>query len=302
LQITKLTLAAAAAFLLAAAAAQADDLAPAPKGVTVAASAAAAAAKPGDPAAAATALGKLPIGGYSVASSGGLTAPPGAQSHGQASCPPGTVPLGGGAAINSSSTAAGLNSSYPTLGGWAADVNNGSGSATYFTVYAVCAGQPRGYELIDGAYAATLAGEQSSPTASCSNALRQPLGGGAYADSASLLVNINSTLPTADGWRVDLGNGSVTTMHVQTRVICGKLANVHVVTSGKISGAAGLQTGGTATCDTGLPVGGGVLSDSGSTLVDVNSSYPVIGGWKAFVNDGTAYAQPFTVYAVCAGW
>jgi hypothetical protein len=299
LQTTKLTLAAAAALLVAAGAAQAGDLAP--KGSMPAAPADAAASKPGDPAGAASALGKLPIGGYSVASSGGFTAPAGAQVHGQASCPAGTVPLGGGAVINSASTAAGLNSSYPTLGGWAADVNNGSGSATYFTVYAVCAKQPRGYELTYGAYATTLAGEQSSPTASCSNALRQPLGGGAYADSTSLLVNINSTLPTADGWRVDLNNGSVTDMHVQTRVVCGKLPNVHVVTSAKVNGFAAAQTGGTAVCDSGLPVGGGVLSDSGSTLVSVNSSYPVVGGWKAFVNNGTAYTQPFTVYAVCAG-
>jgi hypothetical protein len=299
LHTTKLTLAAAAALLAAAGAAQAGDLAP--KDVSSATPAAAAAGKPGDPARAASALGKLPIGGYVVASSGGLTAPATAQVHGQASCPAGTVPLGGGVVINSSSIATAVNSSYPTLGGWAADVNNDGGSPTFFSVYAVCAKQPRGYELTYGAYATTLSGEQSSPTATCSSSLRQPLGGGAYADSVSLLVNLNSSLPTNDGWRVDLNNGSPVAMHVQTRVVCGKLPNAHVVASAKVNGPAFAQTGGTATCDTGLPVGGGVLSDSGSTVVTLNSSYPVIGGWKAFVNNGTAYAQPFTVYAVCAG-
>src|SRR6185437_11029025 len=137
------------------------------------------AGKPGDALAPAT-LATLPVKGYVVARSAPFGAPSGDQEHGEASCPAGTVPFGGGVAIVSGSTAANVNSSYPTTSGWAADVNNASPSATSFTVYVTCGKQPKRYEQVNGAWATVLAGEQSSPTVDCTLGMVSPLGGGGY--------------------------------------------------------------------------------------------------------------------------
>ena len=55
----------------------------------------------------------VPPPGYTVATSGDITAPAGAQTHGFATCPSGTVPFGGGAFVSSSSLSVNINSSIP---------------------------------------------------------------------------------------------------------------------------------------------------------------------------------------------
>jgi hypothetical protein len=66
--------------------------------------------------------------------------PNGAQSFGTAQCPAGSLRTGGGV-FGSSGFAGGqqsINSSYPSGNGWAAYMNNATGSNSSFTVYAVC--------------------------------------------------------------------------------------------------------------------------------------------------------------------
>ena len=147
MQSSKLTIALAAASLAVAGTAHAGglgsgkgtpDAAPAPGAAT---------AKPGDqPSFGAAALSK--VGGYAVVNSGALIAPAGAQVHGEAHCPAGTVVFGGGTTVASWSTAANINDSYPTTLGWSVDVNNASGTDTAFSVHAVCGTQPRRYQRL----------------------------------------------------------------------------------------------------------------------------------------------------------
>ena len=54
-------------------------------------------------------------------------------------------------------------------------------------------------------------------------------------------------------------------------------------------------------CDTGVPVGGGALSNSSSTVVNLNSTYPIPGGWRSYVNNAGAGQTALTPYVVCAG-
>jgi hypothetical protein len=87
---------------------------------------------------------------YSVVTSALLTAENGEQSFGAATCPAATVVYGGGVLVTSDSLAANVNSSWPENDGeWAADVNNASGSATTFQVYAVCAKEPHQYSIVE---------------------------------------------------------------------------------------------------------------------------------------------------------
>ena len=79
-----------------------------------------------------------PPKGYQIVSSGSLGSPANQQVHGSVGCPSGKTLLGGGVFVTSSSVLVNVNSDYPSGNGWAADVNNASGAATTFSVYAIC--------------------------------------------------------------------------------------------------------------------------------------------------------------------
>src|SRR3954451_17673394 len=127
----------AAACLLAAA-----TLAAADRGKQAAPAQRAAAAAPGKPVPATVTPAVALLRGYTLVSSPILAAPAGRQTHGAVDCPAGLVPLGGSAFIQSGSTVASINSSFPTPTGWAADVNDASAADTTFEVLAFCAERP----------------------------------------------------------------------------------------------------------------------------------------------------------------
>src|SRR5579862_472027 len=104
---------------------------------------------------------KLPKG-YTVVSSGVMSSPVGTQVRGTATCPFPLVPLGGGVFIQSLSTLASVNSSFPTSTGWVGDVNNGSDAATTFSVSAICAQRPKAYAIVEGDTVSNPAGEATA--------------------------------------------------------------------------------------------------------------------------------------------
>src|SRR5690348_2381579 len=65
-----------------------------------------------------------PPRGYTVVTSTVVGTTPSSRTHGEVACPSGLVPLGGGVAIQSTSTHANVNSSFPLPHGWAAEVTN----------------------------------------------------------------------------------------------------------------------------------------------------------------------------------
>src|ERR1700749_349979 len=75
-----------------------------------------------------------PPRGYAVVTSAQFASAPQTHARGFVTCPPHTVPLGGGAFVGSSSTAVNLNTSFPTAVGWAVDVNNASEQAASYSV------------------------------------------------------------------------------------------------------------------------------------------------------------------------
>src|SRR4051794_17027232 len=95
--------------------------------------------------------GARPPRGYVVVTTPLLASASGTQQRGTVDCPRGTVPLGGGATVFSTSMRATINSSFPFGRGWAADVNNASGETTAFDVRVVCATRPTGYAVVTSA-------------------------------------------------------------------------------------------------------------------------------------------------------
>src|SRR3954452_876397 len=88
---------------------------------------------------AATALPK----GYVLRTAGPFDLPASSQRRGTVSWPGRKVPFGGGAFIQTSALLGGINSSFPSGKKWVIDANNGSFSATTFSVYVICAAKPK---------------------------------------------------------------------------------------------------------------------------------------------------------------
>ena len=145
--------------------------------------------------------------GYVVVHSGALSSPANVQAHGSVTCPSGKVPLGGGVFFSSSSVSANINSSYPSGSGWAADVNNGTTAASSFTVYAVCGKAPKKYAVVGGPSTTVNPGAQTAGIAATCATGSKPLGGGLFSNTFSLAANVNTSIPTTTGWRVDANNG-----------------------------------------------------------------------------------------------
>src|ERR1700710_2718545 len=75
-----------------------------------------------------------PPRGYQVVVSPILTSPHFRQVRGFVTCPAGTVPLGGGSFVSSSSTQVAIASTFPSANGWITDIDNESGGDTIFDV------------------------------------------------------------------------------------------------------------------------------------------------------------------------
>lgn len=285
---------ASAALTLAATAAAGTDKTPEP-GVPAAAPAA------GKAAPASTAQGKAPKK-YTVVETTPFTARTGVQTRGTVTCPVGLLPIGGGAVVQSNSTRATVNSSFPLGNEWVADVNNASGADTTFEVSLVCAKPPRGYAVVQSAIVDNPSGAQTTALATCP-AGTKPLGGGASSSSSSPFVGINSTFPDGASWRVDENNASASDAGLKSFAICGRLAGYKVVEGPAALTGANTVTPITVTCPSPtVPIGGGAISDTTSVGVNLNTtSVDDENGWTSWVANASGVDFVASPIVVCAG-
>ena len=149
--------------------------------------------------------------------------PAGTQSSTKASCPKGTVLLGGGGSSVSDDTSVNMNSSFPSvshknIGSWVVNSNNGSGSDASVAAVAICATQPKGY-VMQTATVDDPAGGQGGTGIVCTAG--QPIGGGALSNGGGLSVNIGSVF-LFGGWSVIENNTSPFDYSVTTYSLCAK--------------------------------------------------------------------------------
>jgi hypothetical protein len=192
----------------------------------------------------------------------------------------------------------------PTSSGWRADVNNASGADTTFDVYAVCAKAPRYYQVVESSPIANPAFGEANATAACPVGTKV-LGGGAYSESGDTAVDINTTIPQSNAWRVDMNNGSAFSTAYEVYAVCAHKPGGYIVQTGsQVAAPAGQQTLANVTCPAPtVPLGGGVYSSSSSTLVNVNTTIPStpINGWETYVNNASPSAATITASVICAG-
>jgi hypothetical protein len=247
--------------------------------------------------------------GYSIASAT-YALPNGLQTPGSVTCPvkkgSQTVPFSGGALIQTDSLDASINSSYPTAHGWSVAVNNASGAASQFTVYAVCAKKPMGYvQQVSGGALPDPPGFLLTTHYTCPKG-ELITGGGAISSSSSTLVSLNSSWPESETtWGIAINNFSSSTATMKEVVVCAKF-NAAKISYEYLSGAedgnpAGQETATEAQCSSGLSVlGGGSQSVATGTTVSINSTFPFTGGWIGDVSNTGVSGGTVTTFILCA--
>jgi hypothetical protein len=246
--------------------------------------------------------------GYSIASAT-FALPNSAQTPGSVACPvkkgAQTVPLSGGALLQTDSLDASLDSSFPTPHGWSVDVNNASGAASQFTVYAVCAKKPKGYVQKESPSVQNPADSVSDTNSFCPKGTVIS-GGGVVTSSTSTLVSLNSSWPGSElAWSVSFNNFSSTSVTSADFVVCAKFntgkLSYSYFSGGQDSNPAGQETATEAQCSSGLSVlGGGSQSVGPSSNISINSSFPFTGGWDGDVSNTGTQGNTVTTFVVCA--
>lgn len=263
--------------------------------VTLAASPLAAAATPKPPAPTVS-----PLKGYRTVTSLPVALPESTQRNGSVQCPTGTVPLGGGVIVMSTSKLVGVNSSYPFNRGWAADVNNAGDTPTTFQVKVICAVKPAKYAVVQRLGLANPAASHSTVAATCPVGTK-PFSGGAASNSESVFINISSTAPAGSrSWQISENNATGTNHLVSVLAVCGSVKGYSVVHGPVVSvpGRSIASLG--ALCPVGVPTGGGTVIQSSSVGAYLNLTTFGTNGWVSFATNTSAVAFKAGSTVVCA--
>jgi hypothetical protein len=159
---------------------------------------------------------------------------------------------------------------------------------------------PPGYVKVSSGQLRAHAGAQTRGFATCP-AGTVLFGGSVFVFSPSLLANVNSSFPSQTSWIADVNNGSGADLTFEVTAICGfKPRNYSIVQAPAVSNGSAAHTTALAKCPIGSkPLGGGGASSSGSTFVNVASTFPQKGGWRVDENNASGSAASLTAFAVC---
>jgi len=156
--------------------------------------------------------------GYRQVESRIVSNPAGTQSKAVATCPSGTMPLGGGGFTSSEGTDANMNGTAPKGRTWVVRENNeGTTDATIGAV-AVC-GKLHGYRVVKGKPFSVIHGLEAGSFASCP-APTVPISGGVFSGSKSVFVNFAGSFPTGHEWDAFVNNSTEGDISSSAVVVC----------------------------------------------------------------------------------
>jgi hypothetical protein len=157
--------------------------------------------------------------GYTVVQGPSQVLPAMLEAGATATCPAGTHPLGGGGFTSSGNRTVAINSTGPNGQTWAVEENNGTTLDWGITAFAVC-GNPHGYRVVKGGQFTVGAGTRLGSQATCP-APTVVVGGGAFAASSSLQVNVAGTIPGGrTTWQSFIANASASPITATPEAIC----------------------------------------------------------------------------------
>jgi hypothetical protein len=242
--------------------------------------------------------------GYRIVRTADLPAPPSIlDTTGQANCPTGTVPWGGGAGFTNGFAAIGvsLETTEPVAGSWRARVNNASGAAQTFRVDVICANKPKGYKVAF-ASADNPPHADTPATASCPTGT-VVLSGGAFSTSDTTANILTSAGPLGPHrFTAFMANTSNVDQQMTTFAVCGaKPAKYAVVTQSETD--MGVDDPAlTPVCPTGTSVLGGGLQvvNPGFDIAIAGSLDEDRHGWFGEAVNQRPGATTFSSQAICA--
>jgi hypothetical protein len=160
---------------------------------------------------------------------------------------------------------------------------------------------PAGYDEVTSPAHAVPAGTRTHFQVPCP-AGTKPVGGGVVSEPNNLAVNVSASYPTgASTWAADVTNASGADTQMAVHAVCvNRPASKFSVQTGDFTVPANSTASGAVTCASGVVVGGGALTSSSSTAVNIATLYPSSNTtWTARINNATAAETAFTVYAIC---
>jgi hypothetical protein len=163
------------------------------------------------------------VGDYSQVSND-VSVPPNSQVQSVATCPSGTVSLGGGWSNDEDVTGYGAAASTPYgTGAWRAILVAGSGTGAGGAVV-ICASPPAGWVQMFSPYVTNPASTATTVSTNCPSGT-EVLGGGSFMKSTSSLVMIGLTdsLPSLTGWQTNENNNSSSSESVDAWAICANV-------------------------------------------------------------------------------
>jgi uncharacterized protein YjlB len=156
--------------------------------------------------------------GYKVVQSAMVANPAFTQTRAAATCPAGTMPLGGGGVTSSSSTDNNMNGTAPNGRSWTVTQNNAGTTDATITAVAVC-GKVHGYRVVKGKPFPVDLGLEAGSFASCP-APTVPVGGGVFSGSKSVFVDFVGSFPTGHEWDSFVNNSTEFPITSTAVVVC----------------------------------------------------------------------------------
>jgi hypothetical protein len=161
---------------------------------------------------------------YSVQYGSGVTVPADGQAQAVATCPSGTVALGGGGFTNGDDTYQAVDASAPYgTNGWRAYLSSTDPESYEGYVGVVCLTEPAGWVQINSVYKSNPAGAATNVRVKCP-AGTDVLAGGPFNSSTNPAVTIGLTtsLGNLEGWHSWEDNSSSTDESVDEWAVCAK--------------------------------------------------------------------------------
>jgi hypothetical protein len=253
-------------------------------------------------------LSAVPPPGYTVVGGTAHSLASGGTLAVRVACPAGTVPVGGGAVNDSSSTLVDLTGSYPVAKthSWVSRAYNGSVAPAPFAAFAICMTKPAKYKIVK-AVTTSIAPLTGAGIFGAACPTGTVVLGGGVKDGSDRYEAIESSYPSPGSpnnyWYIVENNRDPLHSHPATSYsVCGKApVGYQLVESSLLDNPPGTQSLGVAACPTGVALSGGAYSDAPDLYVDINTSWPETGGWTAYMNNATSTDYQFYTWAVCAG-
>ena len=220
---------------------------------------------------------------------------PGTLGSTTASCPSGTIVVGGGFALGSDMVISG---SHPQGNGWQTEARNNNPANQLLNAYAICLYNTSGSITSKTASASAPAGNIGHAVATCPSS--SVATGGGFELNPSYVQVYNSS-QDGNGWQVYVRNSSGTSSSFTAYATClSGISGAATTQAVAQTSIAGNSTGSaSAACSSGALVSGGGFALSNNLIVYNTSMSSDFAKWNSFAQSTISSSQLINSFAIC---